>query len=324
MKHIDNFRNGKLISSTAMILSAALILGGTGVRIRATAEQVPHAAEDELPEGVGRSYSADELPMTVGLAGENREESVRRTVSVFIDGEKYSGSALLYKDTTYVGIREFTTRLAGAAVSWDEATSTATAVSENVTVTATKGTEYISANGRYFWARTGILINDGTMYVPVRTIAAAYDAAVEWNGETYTVSVTSGSGFVQSGESYYNEGEVYWLSKIIHAESRGEVLTGKIAVGNVVLNRMNHPDYPDTIYGVIFDRKYGVQFSPVADGSINIEPNAESVIAAKLCLEGYTVSDSILFFINPTIAASTWVTTARPHEISIGNHDFYA
>lgn len=49
--------------------------------------------------------------------------------------------------------------------------------------------------------------------------------------------------------------DLYWLSRIISAESRGESLKGQIAVGNVVLNRVEEDDFPDTIPAVIFDRK---------------------------------------------------------------------
>ena len=125
-------------------------------------------------------------------------------------------------------------------------------------------------------------------------------------------------------EQYYNKDSLYWLSRIISAESQGEPLLGQIAVGNVVLNRMRSPLYPNTVYGVIFDRRYGVQFSPVKDGSIYNPPYATSVTAAKICLEGYSVSGEILFFLEPLISVSLWVPNNRPYRFTIGHHDFYA
>ena len=121
----------------------------------------------------------------------------------------------------------------------------------------------------------------------------------------------------------YNENDLYWLSRIISAEARGESLEGQIAVGNVVLNRVRHASYPSTIYGVIFDRKHGTQFSPVSMGTIYRTPSESSVIAAKICLEGYSISDEILFFMNPRIATSNWISKNRPFAFRIGNHDFY-
>ena len=100
-------------------------------------------------------------------------------------------------------------------------------------------------------------------------------------------------------------------------------MKGKIAVGNVVLNRVRSSAYPNTIYGVIFDKRYGIQFAPVANGTIYNSPTAESIIAAKICLEGYSISDRILFFMNPRIATNNWISKNRPYAFSIGNHDFY-
>ena len=110
---------------------------------------------------------------------------------------------------------------------------------------------------------------------------------------------------------------------IISAEAKGESLKGQIAVGNVVLTRVRSTSYPNTIYGVIFDRKHGTQFSPVSYGTIYQTPTESSVIAAKICLEGYTLSDTILFFMNPRLATNNWISKNRPYAFTIGNHDFY-
>ena len=100
-------------------------------------------------------------------------------------------------------------------------------------------------------------------------------------------------------------------------------MTGKIAVGNVVLNRMRSGQFPNTIYGVIFDKKYGVQFAPTANGAIYKTPNADSIIAAKMCLEGYSLSSDILYFFNPKYASGSWITQNREYAFTIGNHVFY-
>ena len=100
---------------------------------------------------------------------------------------------------------------------------------------------------------------------------------------------------------------------------------GKIAVGNVVLNRVENAEYPSSVYGVIFDDKGGVQFTPVANGTIENEPSEESVMAAKICLENYKLSHhNILFFLNPQISTSTWIPDNRDFIMTIGRHDFYA
>ena len=114
------------------------------------------------------------------------------------------------------------------------------------------------------------------------------------------------------------------MSRIIYAEAGAEPFLGQLAVGNVVLNRTRSEKFPDTIYGVIFDRKYGVQFTPTENGRIYCVPSEESILAAKACLEGYTVSDRILYFIYEEIATSFWVPNNCTFVMGIGCHDFYS
>jgi N-acetylmuramoyl-L-alanine amidase len=149
------------------------------------------------------------------------------------------------------------------------------------------------------------------------------NAKLSWNTQARATEITSPVGVAAVAWASYDADEVYWLSRIISAESGGEPFKGQIAVGNVVLNRVRSPQYPNTIYGVIFDRKYGTQFTPAAIGTIYNKPTASAVIAAKICLEGYTLSDEILFFYNPRIATTNWIDRARPYAFTIGDHKFY-
>ena len=102
------------------------------------------------------------------------------------------------------------------------------------------------------------------------------------------------------------------------------MLKGKLAVGSVVLNRVDSDTFPDNIYDVIFDTKYGVQFTPTANGRIYRDPTPESVIAAKMTLEGYRVSHDILYFIYEAIAENMWTVYNCDYMFTIGCHDFYA
>jgi N-acetylmuramoyl-L-alanine amidase len=93
-------------------------------------------------------------------------------------------------------------------------------------------------------------------------------------------------------------------------------------VGNVILNRVASPSFPNTIYDVIFDKKFGVQFTPAYSGSIYCKPSADSVIAAKIALEGYNTASGSLFFSSSSV--SCWASKNRPYVTQIGNHRFYA
>ena len=138
----------------------------------------------------------------------------------------------------------------------------------------------------------------------------------------YISDVTKG----KNGENIteYDSNDLFWLSRIIYAEAGIEPFEGKLAVGSVVMNRVISEKYPDTVYGVIFDTKFGVQFTPAATGAIYNSPDEDSILAAKMCLGGYSVSDEILFFLNEAIATSTWMQDNCDFVMSIGNHDFYS
>lgn len=119
-------------------------------------------------------------------------------------------------------------------------------------------------------------------------------------------------------------GDVYWLSRIIHAEAAGEPYRGKVAVGNVVLNRVNSKDFPNTIYNVIFEY-YGKipQFSPVADGTIYNTPCNECIQAAREALNGSRPVGNSTYFFNPSKAAGTWIVRNKSYVTKIGGHAFY-
>ena len=118
--------------------------------------------------------------------------------------------------------------------------------------------------------------------------------------------------------------DLYWLARIISAEARGEPFIGQLAVGTVVINRTRSDYYPDTIYKVIFDKVGGTQFTPASTGSVYREPTESSIIAAKLCLEGFSLDPNILFFFNSSIAAGSWITANREYTMTVGRHDFYS
>ncbi|SCY01755.1 cell wall hydrolase [Alkaliphilus peptidifermentans] len=118
--------------------------------------------------------------------------------------------------------------------------------------------------------------------------------------------------------------DLYWLSRIIHAEAQGEPYKGKVAVGNVVLNRVKSDEFPNSIYGVVFDKQHGyTQFSPVIDGTIYNTPNSESIEAAKEALNGAKPVGDVLYFLNPRKSTNFWIVENRKFFTTIADHDFY-
>ena len=235
-------------------------------------------------------------------------------VNITLDGRAVlQGEAAIINSVTYVPVRAFSELMGADDISWNAKTQTATVTKNGVSIYITGGALYIGANGRYFFTVERILNISNRLFVPVRAIARAFSVNVDWNNATRTVVLTSTKKALVSGDKYYNSTDLYWLSRIISAEASGESLVGQIAVGNVVLNRRASNQYPNTVYGVVFDRKNGTQFSPVAMGTIYNKPSQTSIIAAKICLDGYSVDTNILFFMNPRIATSNWISKNRPY-----------
>lgn len=245
-------------------------------------------------------------------------------VAVSLDGaEVLVGESAIINSVTYVPLRSVSELLGADSIEWDARTATAIVKKGAITVKVKNHGNYIEAAGRYFYTHEPVRNIDDRIFVPIRPMAAIFCLDLYWNGAERVVELTTTDNSLEGAPSYYDTDDLYWLSRIISAEASGESLLGQIAVGNVVLNRVRSRQYPNTVYGVIFDRVGGTQFTPVAIGTIYKTPTESSVIAAKICLEGYSISEDILFFMNPRIATNSWISKNRPYAFSIGNHDFY-
>jgi len=121
-----------------------------------------------------------------------------------------------------------------------------------------------------------------------------------------------------------NETDLYWLSRIIHAESQGEPYSGKVAVGSVILNRVASNEFPSTVKSVIFEYYQNIpQFSPVAEGTIYNTPSEESIKAAKEALNGKKPVGNATYFFNPKKAEGKWIVKNKTYVAKIGEHVFY-
>ena len=243
-----------------------------------------------------------------------------QAVAVIAPTGRFTGETRFEDGVTLVDAAAFA-RFAGAA----QVTATGAAIRASgggFDVTLTAGAQFVESSGRCFWTRRTLAFEDGRMFVPLSPLAAAFGFCAEADGDG-AVRLTGG-GEIAPAQAYYDADALYWLARIINAESGGEPFAGKVAVGNVVLNRVRSPQYPDSVYGVVFDFRYGVQFTPAATGTVYNEPSAESTAAAKVCLEGYTLSEEIAFFFNPATAESSWIANNRPWVMTIGGHAFYA
>lgn len=128
----------------------------------------------------------------------------------------------------------------------------------------------------------------------------------------------SASGGGDGGSSDSGEGDVDLLARLISAEARGEPYEGQVAVGAVVLNRVEHASFPNSISGVIYQSG---AFSCLDDGQFD-EPVAESAYrAAQDALNGWDPSSGAIYYFNPSTATSSWIWS-RPVILTIGKHMF--
>lgn len=115
-----------------------------------------------------------------------------------------------------------------------------------------------------------------------------------------------------------SEADIELLARLIHAEAEGEPYTGKVAVGAVVLNRVESERFPDSVREVVY--AHG-QFSVVPTGRINRPASAESLAAARAAAAGDDPSRGALYFFAPAKTSDAFVWS-RPHLVTIGNHRF--
>ena len=123
-----------------------------------------------------------------------------------------------------------------------------------------------------------------------------------------------------SSSSSSNSTNLNLLSRLVYGEARGEPYSGQVAVAAVVLNRVKHADFPNTIAGVIY--QLGA-FTAVSDGQINhpISEDSTVVKAAQDAINGWDPSYGAIYYFNPSTATNKWIWS-RPMTVKIGKHRF--
>ena len=123
---------------------------------------------------------------------------------------------------------------------------------------------------------------------------------------------------IDEGNDVFTSSDISLLARVISAESRGEPYIGQVAVGAVILNRIEHPSFPDTLAGVVYQRG---AFSCMDDGQINEAVADSAYQAARDALNGLDPSGGAIYYYNPKTATSKWIFS-RPVITQIGAHVF--
>lgn len=285
--------------------------------------------EDVTP-AVTKSGSPFTLDGTVmyGLEYEVYQNTNYVTVESFVAAvdrnavvEEENGTAVVTSDTV-ANVVSVPVMVGGVFVIPAGAAGAANVEEETLNLTAKKGNCYVEANGRVLYVEHGVILVENKVALPIRVLAKIFNMDVSYDAKSQKVSLTrqkEGGAYLEDGETYYDEEMLHWMSRIIYSESGNQPLRGMIAVGNVVMNRIADPAFPDNIYDVLFQKN---QFSPAMSGSIHRTPSAASVRAAKMVLDGAEALEDVLFFNRKGM--NTRAARTRTFVATIGGHSFYA
>lgn len=243
-------------------------------------------------------------------------------VPMFWNGE-YIGYALERHDVFYVPAADFIEQLLGkpCTLYYSLPNSAICLRIDGHKIYCYQDLDYITVNDRYIPLEQTPRKIDGQVWFPISTLAQLIGAEVKINDSSSSISISYQSrGVIPTASDVYNPNDLYWLSRVIFAESGTQPFEGMIGVGNVVLNRVESIRFPDSVYDVIFQKN---QFSVVDCGMIYREPDERSIIAAKLCLEGADSAGESLYFINPALCNGSWFRNNLTFTERIGEHDFF-
>lgn len=123
---------------------------------------------------------------------------------------------------------------------------------------------------------------------------------------------------ISSSNGSYSSNDIELLARVISAEARGESYNGQVAVGAVILNRVEHPSFPNSIAGVVYQPG---AFTCMTDGQINANVTSSAKRAASDALNGVDPTGGAIYYYNPSTATSKWIRS-RPIITTIGNHVF--
>ncbi|NLP46816.1 MAG: LysM peptidoglycan-binding domain-containing protein [Epulopiscium sp.] len=254
-----------------------------------------------------------------------------KNLSVFVNGQKINFDVEPYIENgrTFVPIRYIAEAIHVDCIDWDETYQQAILVKGDTTLRLPIGSKTIFKNTTTVDVDAPITTYQSRTFVPLRFISEVFDCEVRWEESTYSIYISS-KDYVPTNESNtnistpsYSEEDLYWLSRIVEAEAKGEPYEGKLGVANCVINRKKSPEFPNTIKGVVFDRNYGYQYTPVANGTIYNNPSADSIRAAKEALSGKNNVGRCMYFLNPRKSTNFWILRNRTFYCTIQNHDFY-
>lgn len=238
-------------------------------------------------------------------------------IEIIINNEKIltNEGAFLENGITYVPVRPISEAL-GASVTWEAESRTASVTLTGVTVSFSENAPL---------PENAAVVYENTLFVPVRTLAEALGLGAEWDENYYQVHLTAPTLTVSDEyvDQNFRNSDVLLIAQVLQCECGSSPFEGKIAVANIITNRVAHYQFPSTVKEVIYDRRGGsVQFPLAYNGRIDNVPSTECILAAKCALAGVVVAKDCLFFQADWVEDS-WLNRNRTYAMSSGGNAFF-
>ena len=112
--------------------------------------------------------------------------------------------------------------------------------------------------------------------------------------------------------------DIYLIARAVYAEARGEEYLGKVAVAAIILNRVDDPNFPNSVSGVVYQPG---AFDSVSDGQINLAPDEECRRASREAFGGWDPTNGCVYYYNPQTATNKWMLS-KEVILTVGNHVF--
>ncbi len=226
-------------------------------------------------------------------------------ILVSVNGQllNHDDMVIVESGTAYGLVSEFAGRM-GVEVKWLQTAKMVVLTVGDDYVSFQLDTNMILINNVSYEMKGNAIKRDGRIYVPLDILLEKLGATYTWDEQLLHANITGEKLKVDPAEvrkTNYTAEDVLWLARIVTSEARGGSLDKKIAVANVVLNRVASSRFPNSIYEVIYQSG---QFPPAyKSGFATSEPYDSSVIAAKRALMGVTTIKNCLFFNNRPFAS---------------------
>lgn len=253
-------------------------------------------------------------------------EAMGARAEVEIDGEKVNAVVHVFirDGRLFVPVRLLAERM-NVELTWDEKTnSLSLKTPEGHEMLLQVGSNEVKWNDSTYYMDTTPVERYERVFVPARHLAEIAGFQFKWDPSEEKIMFIGSDDETTLEEkpeflNAIDQAELQLLAKIIYAEAGYEDFEGQVAVGNVILNRVENPKFPDTIRDVIYQPG---QFGPVSSGKINqVKPSDTAIDAAKQVLTGENVVEDALYFYNPRVSKQSFWGTLEV-VADIGNHRF--